>query len=245
MRRIALPFALGWTVMLAAPGLAADEPRFSRTEDVIYGRKHGTALTMDVFRPSRDANGAAVIWVVSGGWTSSHEAVSPAFARPLVERGYTVFAVVHGSKPRYTVPEIVPDIHRAVRFIRHHAGDYAIDPGRIGIAGASAGGHLALMLATAGDQGDPAAKDPVDREPSRVQAVACFFPPPTSSTTAGPAGRSSPSRTTPRRTAPPSTTGSSTRRACSGCRSPTRPASARSPATSHQSPTSRPTTRRR
>jgi acetyl esterase/lipase len=177
MRRLTLPFALGWTVMLAAPILAADEPGFSRTEDVIYGRKHGTALTMDVFRPARGANGAAVVLVVSGGWTSSHEGINPAFARPLLERGYTVFAVVHGSKPRYTVPEIVRDIHRAVRFIRHRAGDYAIDPGRIGITGASAGGHLSLMLATAGDQGDPAAKDPVDREPSRVQAVACFFPP--------------------------------------------------------------------
>jgi acetyl esterase/lipase len=75
------------------------------------------------------------------------------------------------------VPEIVQDVNRAVRFIRHHAKDYAIDPGRLGVTGASAGGHLSLMLGTAGAQGDPEAKDPVDRESSRVQAVACFFPP--------------------------------------------------------------------
>ena len=43
--------------------------------------------------------------------------------------------------------------------------------------GASAGGHLSLMLGTAADAGDPNATDPVDRESSRVQAVACFFPP--------------------------------------------------------------------
>ena len=68
-------------------------------------------------------------------------------------------------------------MNRAVRFIRHHADDYGIDPDRIGVTGASAGGHLSLMLGTAGDEGDPDARDPVDRESSRVQAVACFFPP--------------------------------------------------------------------
>ena len=68
-------------------------------------------------------------------------------------------------------------MNRAVRFIRYHASDYHINPDSIGVSGASAGGHLALMLATAGDKGDPATKDPVDRVSSRVQAAACFFPP--------------------------------------------------------------------
>src|SRR3954470_23061828 len=153
MRRLALPLALTWTALLAPPGLAAAEPSFRRQEDVIYGRKDGTALTMDVFRPGAEANGAAVVIVVSGGFFSSHEAIAPAFARPLLDRGYTAFTVVHGSQPRYTVPEIIKDVHRAVRFIRHHAQDYAIDPGRIGITGASAGGHLSLMLGTGGDDG--------------------------------------------------------------------------------------------
>jgi acetyl esterase/lipase len=164
-------------VSLAQPAPAADEPTYTRTEDVIYARKHGTALTMDVFQPKGNANGAGVVMVVSGGFFSSHEAISPAFIRPLVDRGYTVFAVVHGSQPRYTVPDIIGDLNRAVRFIRHQAKTYRIDPERLGVTGASAGGHLSLMLGTAGAQGDPNATDPVERESSRVQAVACFFPP--------------------------------------------------------------------
>ncbi len=155
----------------------AQEPSFTRAEDVIYGRKHGTALTMDVFTPKEKANGAGIVLVVSGGFFSAHEAINPGFIKPLLDRGYTVFAVVHGSQPRYTVPEIVKDMNRAVRFIRHHAADYGIGPDRIGVTGASAGGHLSLMLGTAGDEGDPDARDPVDRESSRVQVVACFFPP--------------------------------------------------------------------
>jgi len=160
---------------------AADDLPFTRAEDVIYGRKHGMALTMDVFTPKKDANGAAVVWVVSGGWISNHAVVEPkspfAPINQLIDRGYTVFAVVHGSQPKYTIPEILEDMHRAVRFIRSYAKEYHIDPDRIGITGGSAGGHLSLMQGTAGTAGDPQAKDEVERASSRVQAVACFFPP--------------------------------------------------------------------
>src|SRR5579885_1612340 len=167
-----------FALALAPAGVARadDPPDFSRKE-VIYGRKYGTALTMDVFTPKKDANGAAVIVAVSGGWFSSHEAVNPGMAQPFLKRGYTVFAVVHGSQPKFSIPEILEDMNRAVRFIRFHAKDYGIDPDRIGITGGSAGGHLSLMKGTAGDAGNPQAKDPVDRTPSRVQAVACYFPP--------------------------------------------------------------------
>lgn len=158
-------------------GFAQDgTPSVKREEDVIYGRKYGTALTLDVFRPEKP-NGIGVIYVVSGGWYSAHAAVNQGFAQPLLDRGYTVFAVVHGSQPKFTIPEILEDMHRAVRYIRHHAKDYGVDPDKLGIYGGSAGGHLSLMQGTAGDDGDPKAKDEVDRESSRVQAVACFFPP--------------------------------------------------------------------
>jgi acetyl esterase/lipase len=155
----------------------ADDPVFTRIEDVIYGRKDGTALTLDVFKPTKQANGAAVVVVVSGGFFSSHEAINPLFVLPFINRGYTVFTVVHGSQPRYSVDEIVNDMHRALRFIHYKAKDYQIDSNRIGICGASAGGHLSLMIGTSGKPGKADAKDPVDRESSRVQAVACFFPP--------------------------------------------------------------------
>ncbi len=156
--------------------LAADEA-FTRTEDVIYGRKYGTALTLDVFTPKQNANGAAIVWVVSGGWFSAHEAVNAGSIAEYLRRGYTVFAVVHGSQPKFTIPEVLEDMHRSVRFIRSRAEQYQIDPERIGITGGSAGGHLSLMQGTAGTMGKPDAKDPIDRLSSRVQAVACFFPP--------------------------------------------------------------------
>jgi acetyl esterase/lipase len=156
--------------------LAQTEVAFTRTEDVIYGRKFGTALTLDVFQPAR-TNGLGIVLMVSGGWFSSHDSISPPFIQPFLAHGYTVFAVVHGSQPKFTVTEIVPDIHRAIRFIRHNAAKYGVDPNRLGITGGSAGGHLSLTMATRGTKGDPNARDLVDRESSEVQCVACFFPP--------------------------------------------------------------------
>lgn len=150
-----------------------------RVADLIYGRKLGMLLSMDVLRPPKP-NGAAVIWVASGGFFSTPGMIAgdPFVQRmaPFLERGYTVFAVLHGSAPKFEMREITADCHRAVRFIRHHANDFGVDPNRIGISGASAGASLALLIGTKGGPGDPNAKDPVERQSSRVQAVACFFP---------------------------------------------------------------------
>jgi acetyl esterase/lipase len=154
-----------------------DQTDYDRKPDVIYGRKFGTALTMDVFTPKANAKGIGVIWVVSGGWFSSHDSIGQPFIEELVKRGYTVFAVVHGSQPKFTIPEVVEDMNRAVRFIRYHAKDYHIDPDRIGISGGSAGGHLSLMIGTAGTKSAANPQDEVDKTSSRVQAVGCFFPP--------------------------------------------------------------------
>lgn len=173
---------LGLECVVAARADDNPRPDFStphtETLDVIYGKKYGMALTMDVFRPKAHANGAAIVVMASGGWVSSSDILklTVLFDEPL-KRGYTVFSVYHGSQPKFTVPEVIVDVRRAIRFIRFHAADYGIDPNRIGVTGGSAGGHLALILGTTGDDGDPKAADPIDRVSSRVQAVACLYPP--------------------------------------------------------------------
>src|ERR1035438_6773771 len=161
--------------------IAQSKPNYKRIEDVIYGRKYGTALTLDVFQPS-SPNGFGVIFLVSGGWFSSHDTpnmvtVNYDSIKAFLDRGYTVFAVVHGSQPKYTILEIVQDLHRAVRFIRHNASEYGINPDHLGITGSSSGGQLALMIATQGGNGMSNAPDPVDRESSAIEAAAVFFPP--------------------------------------------------------------------
>ncbi len=151
-------------------------PRIERVDGVVYGQRQGHNLALDVLRPAK-TNGFGVVVMVSGGWKSSTPGSFRLWiAAPLLRRGYTVFAVYHISQPEAPVMEIVEDVNRAVRYIRHHARDYGVDPQRLGVTGGSAGGHLSLMLATRGDTGPADAADVIDRESSAVQAVAIFFP---------------------------------------------------------------------
>ncbi len=151
-------------------------PPHTKTTDVVYGRKFGVALTLDVIQPEKP-NGGGIVYMVSGGWVSAYSPNTPPYYAPFLERGFTVFSVRHGCQPKFAIPEIVEDIHRAIRFIRHNAATWSLDPDRLGISGGSAGGHLSLTMAVRGGPGAADAKDPVDRASSAVQAVACLFPP--------------------------------------------------------------------
>jgi len=146
--------------------------------DVVYGHKDGMALTFDIFKPKRQ-NGAAVIFMVSGGWVSAW--LPPATAMPryeeLLNKGFTVITLRHGSSPKYLIPDIVADVRRGVRFIRYNAKQWGIDPNRLGVYGGSAGGHLSLMIGTASDNGDPNAREDFLKESDRVAAVVAYFPP--------------------------------------------------------------------
>ncbi|HSU27479.1 MAG TPA: alpha/beta hydrolase [Chitinophagaceae bacterium] len=148
-------------------------------EEFIYGRKDGIALTLICIKPKVKANGKGIIYVISGSWFSSYNGIEMPTgpAEQFLAKGYTVFGVVHGSQPRYAIPDAVNDIKRAVRYIRFNAAKFSIDPDHIGITGTSAGGHLSLVIATADDKINTAAPDPIDRVSSRVQAVAVLFPP--------------------------------------------------------------------
>ena len=155
--------------------------------DVVYGHKMGMALTFDVLKPEKNDNGTGVLFMVSGGWVSTWfppEEVTKGFDKALgnlftklLDKGFTVFLVRHGSSPLFKVPDAVEDVRLTVRHIRLNAEKFGIDPDRLGVFGGSAGGHLSLMLGTTGDDGDPEAKTELERTGNRVQAVAAYYPP--------------------------------------------------------------------
>jgi acetyl esterase/lipase len=194
--------------VLSAQRPAAPSTASSRVEgvttDVVYGHKAGMALTFDVYRPGAP-NGAAVISVLSGGWQSSWESLrqfekvedgsyrlmtADEIAKAsgilpshsylgLLDKGFTVFAVRHGSSPTFGMPDIVSDMRRAVRFIRRSAPAYGINPDRIGLWGGSAGGHLSLLLGTTSETANAKAiaTDDVELGPARVAAIVAYAPP--------------------------------------------------------------------
>lgn len=173
--RLSIPLALILTVCAVAQVMAQAEI----VPDVVYGHKDGLAMTFDVIKPKANANGAAVIFMVSGGWVSNYNPPQQTATRfkDLLDKGFTLITVRHGSSPKYLIPEIVSDVRRAVRFIRHNAKQWGVDPNRLGVFGGSAGGHLALVLGTASDNGDPNAKEDFMKESDRVASVVAYFPP--------------------------------------------------------------------
>lgn len=158
---------------------------YKATEDVVYGQKEGMGLTLDILEPESGRKGIGIVLISSGSWKSSKSNLPEEVAKfrqdhwgmGILHGGFTAFVVRHGSGPRFQVPEMVEDVRRAVRFIRLHAKEYNIDPDHIGITSGSSGGHLALMVGLTGDDGNPDAKDPVERVSSRVQSIVAWFPP--------------------------------------------------------------------
>src|SRR5437016_10110375 len=76
-------------LLLALIPLARAQEEQTRVQDVIYAKKMGVALTMDVFKPAQP-NGIGVIWMVSGGWISNHSGINPEMAKVFTKRGQTV-----------------------------------------------------------------------------------------------------------------------------------------------------------
>ncbi len=165
-------------VFLSIHAVAQDSSSYTHTE-IIYGRKDGMALTMVKVSPRTNSNSRAIVELVSGNWISSYRGIDNRIkaAVTYTKRGYTVFLVIHGSQPRYTIPDELGDIKRAIRFIRYNAKEYAIEADHIGITGYSSGGNLSLLAALTDDVKDDSSRDPVDQVSSRVQAVGVFFPP--------------------------------------------------------------------
>ena len=133
---------------------------------MVYGHKAGMALTYDVFRPLDSANGAGIIHVVSGGWNSRYNPPDSVVANyePLLDAGFTVFALRHGSSPQFKIPETVDDILLGAWSIRDNAAMFGVDSTRLGIFGGSSGGQLALMAGLSG------ARHP-------VSAIVAFYAP--------------------------------------------------------------------
>lgn len=186
-RRGVLLFAVAATLLL--PDAGAGQATFREDAvgvtiepNVVYGMVSGLALLMDVYRPDRP-NGRGIIFIPGSGWQAPPHYGAPALkGRParavhislytgLLDAGYTLFVINHRATPRFHYPDFVNDAQRAVRFIRHRAAEYGVDPDRLGAVGHSSGGHLASMLGTLPGDGDPADEDPVNRESARVQAV--------------------------------------------------------------------------
>ena len=160
--------------------------------NLVYGERSETPLMVSRYSPKQPC-GAAVIFVNSGGFESGklvqYTAINPTSWRflqaneltvegsdpiPLLEQfsfadllgsGFTVFDVRHSNAP-HTVDAMLGDVQAAIGYIHRRADEFAIDPARIGIFGASSGGYLAIAAGLTAKQS----------EKRLISAIAAYYP---------------------------------------------------------------------
>ncbi len=161
-------------VTLVSPTRAADLP-YVQHEDVVIADVAGMALVTDVFVPTGKSNGLGIVDVASGAWHSNRGKINDhkraRFYDIFARKGYTVFAVRPGSITKFTAPEMLANVKTGIRWVKQHGDQYKIDVAKLGLTGASAGGHLACLAAVTAEEGK-------DGQPgTNVKACAVFFPP--------------------------------------------------------------------
>ena len=170
MKTLSIVLLLIVSSLVVAPNVIADDAAkpYTQQEDVVIVQSpHGIAITMDVFTPTGESNGIGIIDVASGGWSSDrgkirdHERAQ--FYNIFCKRGYTLFAIRPGSSSRFSAHDMVEHLELSITEIQKNAKDYGIDPDRIAITGASAGGHLASLVSVRGKV--------------KIFAAGVFFPP--------------------------------------------------------------------
>lgn len=166
----------GLTLKLSAPPFGTNRYAFG----IPYS--NSPMASFDIFLPKGPAPAPLVIFIHGGGFQHGDK---KALYKPYENEAMTWMAHGFGVATvsyRYLtdgpngVMNSLDDMRRCIQFIRYHAQELGIDKDNIGCFGGSAGAGGSLWLAMHDDMANPQSNDPVERESTRIQAVALFNP---------------------------------------------------------------------
>ena len=141
---------------------------------------NGQSLQGDLYLPpAGESNRPAVVLVFGGSWKSGDRTQQKAYGLALAKAGFVCLATDYRLSSEAHWPAQLCDVRVAIRWLRAHAADYAVDPRRIAVSGNSSGGHLALMAAATAAGADVGELDDRDwaAQSSEISAVCAFYPP--------------------------------------------------------------------
>ncbi len=154
------------------------DQNFHVISDIQYCTGGGQPLLMDVFVPGQRLRTPtpAVLWLHGGGWERGDKNGSSG-AELLVAQGFVTASIFYRLSGDWPFPADIEDCKCAIRYLRANAEKYGIDPARIGIAGASAGGQLAMLVAMADEKAGLEGAGGWPNVSSRVKAVSSWYGP--------------------------------------------------------------------
>ena len=179
---------IGLAAMLAWANLAVSQERPKRPaaptlpagvnvlRDLQYVEGGHERNRLDLYIPE-NAEGRLplVVWIHGGAWAMGSKDGCPAV--PLTAKGYAVASINYRLSQHAVFPAQIEDCKAAIRWLRTNAAKYHLDADRIGVWGASAGGHLVAMLGTTGNVKELEGKGGNLDQSSRVQCVVDWFGP--------------------------------------------------------------------
>jgi acetyl esterase/lipase len=172
-------------LLIASPRGAAAQPTAAFDNVAVfhnlpYREAKFAQCTLDLALPKAhaDRRRPAILVIHGGGWLEGDKSsfVSPRTPGNILDfarAGFVAAAINYRLSGEAPFPAGLYDCQAAVHWLRFHAGEYQVDPNRIGAYGNSAGGHLALLLVLIDRSNGLQEKGgPFQAESSRVQAVA-------------------------------------------------------------------------
>lgn len=159
-------------VMAGSPNVI---PLWQGPVPLAVGAEPADVPSIELF-PAAKGNGSCVLVCPGGGYQNLAKHEAGAIGEFLASHDISAAVLTYRLAPRYKDPAMRLDVGRAMRTLRHRAGEWRLDPHKVAVMGFSAGGHLASTISTQFDAGDANAADPIDREPSRPDASILCYP---------------------------------------------------------------------
>jgi acetyl esterase/lipase len=168
------PLRVALLSFLAAAIAAAASAEPVVVKDIEYAVGANGPLRLDLYKPATGANPPLLVWVHGGAWENGNKDAMPVGA--LVDHGFAIASLDFSPASKAVFPGQIHEIKAAIRYLRAEAPRHGYDARRVGIMGASSGGHLAAVVGTTnGNKELEGTLGDHDGQSSNVQAIVSYF----------------------------------------------------------------------
>ena len=173
----ALAITIGSTGLILAQPNRPSRDQMAVERDLVYANVADRALKLDLYLPRGiEASPPLIVWVHGGAWRAGSKDRCPILW--LISEGYAVASINYRLSQEAPFPAQIHDCKAAIRWLRSRSARHGYSAERIGVAGASAGGHLVALLGTSGGVKPLEGRvGQAEKSSSDVQAVVDLFGP--------------------------------------------------------------------